>query len=156
MQTLLRDLRHSDVDMIFSWRNHKEIEKWTEKGEVSRDEHWNWYYAWDRSAPRWIFELNNNPVGFIHFKWLADAKRTLEWSYYLNPFDLNVLRANGLATIMLSMSLWKINQMLHDVKIIGRVKLQNLPSVRLHEKLGFKEQKCIENERRFIKWPKSL
>ena len=150
MQVSLLPIQIRDLEMIFHWRNHKEVAKWS-AGEITMDDHWEWFLKGEKSF-RWVFYLDNSPYGFIKFEPIDSIEllNTYRWSFYLNPFETN--KPFGLGTLMLQLAMTKLRTILPDrFHILGECHEDNIPSLKIHHRLGFKEIEPDREFRRFLK-----
>lgn len=142
-QTRLRPLDEADLDTVRMWRNHPEVRSYMYTGHVIGEaEHRAWFERIRRDDSRHtlIFELEEQPVGFVQFTVVDTRAGRAEWGFYLAP---TAPRGSGfrLGESALSYAFEKLT--LH--KICGEALAFNERSIRLHERLGFTREAILRD-----------
>jgi RimJ/RimL family protein N-acetyltransferase len=126
----LREVKKSDWKVLLEWRNDKITSQNSFNSDlVSVSEHKEYIENTITKPNRTIFilEYNEIPVGTIREDRLD--KDELELSYIISP----MYRGNKIGQIM--MSLYLIER---KGSFLCKVKEENIPSIKMIEKLGFK------------------
>ena len=130
----LRPLRPDDCDRLREWRNSPRIRAASHnQDEINPDEHRAWF---DRMMTRtdglWtIFEIDGQPAGHIN---ATAADGVWRWSFYIGTTDAPRGLGRGMTRLFLSV--------LHErgaKAVVAETLRHNVPSIRLHERLGFQE-----------------
>ncbi len=129
----MRPLLESDLDLVFSWRNHPNIRKYMfNKDEIKYDEHINWFkkISQNKNHHLLIFEMESVPSGYVSF--ISQDINSAKWGFYLAP---NSQKGTGryLGETALRYAFEKINLNI----VIGEVLVENNSSQKFHERLGF-------------------
>ena len=86
-QGSVRPMRDKDLVRVLGWRNHPEVRRhmYTQH-EISLDEHQAWFAkaSSDRARHLMIFQVEDAPLGFVHF-YAPGLGRIAEWGFYLSP-----------------------------------------------------------------------
>ena len=138
----LRRATLDDAKMLFDWRNDPQ----TRANSISTGEvDWQGHVGWlDRSLSnpnRTIFIALNNefPVGTIRFD-SDPSKSEVELSWTVAPEARG--KGYGQAMVQVGTKL----PALKGQKILARIKPNNLPSIRIAEKAGFRKSTVDSNE----------
>jgi RimJ/RimL family protein N-acetyltransferase len=116
-----------DQDWVFSVRNSEEVRLGARDGSlITRETHHDWWEEGE-GCDRFVFEWQGNRAGVV-LKGANDY-----WSFYLDP---NFMR-KGLGLIMLALYL-AYYRATATKPLKARVKKDNLSSIKLHHRLGFK------------------
>ncbi|PTY36776.1 UDP-4-amino-4,6-dideoxy-N-acetyl-beta-L-altrosamine N-acetyltransferase [Saccharospirillum sp. MSK14-1] len=138
----LRPLASADLDRVRHWRNHPRIRAaMYHQHEIQPDEHQRWFESANADAGRhlYVFLLEDEPSGFVHFRALADG--VAEWGFYLAP-DV----AKGSGRLLGECALQEAFQQLGYHTLQAEVRADNEASLRFHRRLGFVWEKRIEIE----------
>jgi UDP-4-amino-4,6-dideoxy-N-acetyl-beta-L-altrosamine N-acetyltransferase len=143
MTGFLREVTVEDLEMVRAWRNHPDIKKFmfTQK-EVLPDEHAAWFERVknDKSKKILIYMENTLPLGFIQFATIRNQDTIIDWGFYLSP------NANkGTGTKMTKLGLGYAFNQLKAHKIFAEILEYNVPSIRLHQKLGFSQEGVLRD-----------
>lgn len=141
MKKHLRSLSEDDSEMLFNWRNHPGIRSNSfDKNELSPAEHKEWFNDVLNSnlVTTYILEIDANPVGVIRFD--IKDNESAKINYLIDPSQ----QGKGFGTGILELGVEKVfrdNSKLK--KVYGYVLKENVPSIRIFEKLRF--NKVSEN-----------
>jgi len=135
----LRPIQESDLDFILDWRNSPAVRNSMYNSHViTREEHRAWFENLKNDAScRWFLhsDKNGTPDGVVYFKNYDPNQATAFWGFYASPFAQsgsgNLLGEEGLNFGFNSLKLHKIN-----AEVLGT----NERSLKLHRRLGFKEE----------------
>lgn len=137
MENRIRPMEESDLAQVLSWRNHPDIRRFMySTHEISPEEHAQWYQSVRQSSKHTvlIYERNQTPAGFVSLTRKTCAE-VAHWGFYLAP---QAEKGTGyqLGKTALTYAFNELN--LH--KVCGEALGFNSPSIRFHQKLGFKEE----------------
>lgn len=125
----LRSMTIEDLTLVWKWRNHDNIRKWSRNPErIDWVNHLHWFNS-DHSLARFIFTLDQRSVGVITFGF------DNYWSFYLDP---ELPSGYGYGLILLALALNRLKQSGMEGPVKASVHKQNFASLNLHLKLGFK------------------
>lgn len=133
----LRLATAEDTDITYEWANREATRKYAfSKDFIPFENHTNWFLSKLASVHCLYFILTESekPIGSIRFD-LNDSIATI--SYLLDPFN----HGKGLGTILMKKGLEKFEKLnvLSEIKMVqGYVLKENIPSVKLFERFGFK------------------
>ncbi|MEI8116890.1 MAG: UDP-2,4-diacetamido-2,4,6-trideoxy-beta-L-altropyranose hydrolase [Flavobacteriia bacterium] len=133
----LRLATAEDNDTTYEWANQEATRKYAfSKDFIPFENHTNWFLSKLASAHCLYFILTERekPIGSIRFD-LNGSVATI--SYLLDP----ITHGKGLGTILMKKGLEMFEHLidLNEIKIIqGYVLMENIPSVKLFERFGFK------------------
>lgn len=134
--TRMRRMNAMDLGMVLNWRNHYNVRQYMlNKNIINRHEHDNWYYrkCAQTDCHLLIFEVNNQPSGFVNFSDLTTGG-DCTWGFYLAPGSKPGLgKSFGVSVLNYAFSSLNIR------RIVGFVLLNNIASIKFHENLGFDE-----------------
>lgn len=138
----IRPLLESDLRMVLQWRNSERVRA----NSFSEDKiEWDSHYAWfcrlqtDSAHRYYIVEFGEKPIGVVYFRNIDGTNKKCEWGLYLG--ETTAPRGSG--TIMGALGLSTAFGHLGVRKICAEVLAFNMPSVRLHERLGFLQEGCL-------------
>lgn len=139
----LKPLHEEDLSTIRSWRNHSKVNQFMfNRNHISESEHRLWFekQKLDSSKHCYIFTEDDVPMGFLSFDEITDG-RIAEWGFYLCPSA-----TKGMGTLLGKTAINYGFNTLNFHKIFGRVLCFNHRSIRLHQKLGFKEEGVMSEQ----------
>lgn len=140
MKAEFRVLQQSDLPMLLQWRNHEQIRSFMfQQHEIGYEEHLKWFES-NRTNPERVLLIyfeNSEPTGFMQFKALQSEQNVLEWGFYINPES-----TAGTGSRMCSLAIAYAFNELAANKVYGEVLGFNHASLKLHHKLGFREEAC--------------
>jgi UDP-2,4-diacetamido-2,4,6-trideoxy-beta-L-altropyranose hydrolase len=132
MRLCLRGIRPEDSAMLLRWRNDPETRRNSlNTTEVSPEEHARWFCRMIRLHPQRIAiaEMDGLQVGVIRFDW-NDEHESYEISFTVAPQH----RRKGLGFRIVQQE----TQRLSNVRLLAKVKVANIGSRRIFDRLGFR------------------
>ena len=141
--TRLRPLKETDLDAVRGWRNHPNVRAYMYTShEIGEAEHRAWFKqaCGDDSRHHLVFEVEEQPVGFVQFSVVDTAAGRADWGFYLAP---NAPAGSGakLGECALEYAFNRLS--LH--KICGEALASNERSIRFHERLGFTREAMLRH-----------
>ncbi|PHS70960.1 MAG: UDP-4-amino-4,6-dideoxy-N-acetyl-beta-L-altrosamine N-acetyltransferase [Methylophaga sp.] len=142
MKQELREMVDTDLDKIRYWRNHPSVNKYmcTQK-HITVDDHIKWFNSVSKDSLHhvFIYEEDTKEIGFVHLKQRNEQTLAFEWGFYIDPKS-----EKGTGTRMLQFVIKKVFNELKGHKIFGEVLDFNQSSIRLHQRLGFKQEGILK------------
>jgi RimJ/RimL family protein N-acetyltransferase len=135
-QIILRPATKNDIKITFDWASNKLVRKYSiQKGNIVYEEHENWLLnkLISRECVYFIAELKNNPIGSVRFDINENKIATI--SYLLDPN----FHGKGYGKEMLDLACKQVINLKPMKYIRGIVDVNNTPSIKIFEKLGFCE-----------------
>lgn len=132
----LRPVHENDCDILLNMRNADFVrDSMINSKIIESNEHKTWFsnMLLDNSKEFFIFEIDDRIEGAIGFFEITEEEAN--WTFYLKE---NLFK-KGRATKMCSMALNLFFQNYESRRIKTYVKSNNLPSIKIHKKLGFIE-----------------
>ena len=133
----VRPMSVADLAQVLEWRNHRDIRRYMyTQHEISPIEHRRWFedMSLDPNRNLLICQLGDTLVGFINFH-VISAGKIADWGFYCAPGSpKGTGRMLGRAAIEHAF----VQLQLH--KICGQALAYNVPSIRLHQALGFHQE----------------
>ena len=130
----LRRATLSDSRLLYMWRNHQNIRRFMRQTQaITWATHRRWL-ARQLGNPDYVLLIyyeNGTPLGSVNFTRITE--RVCEWGFYAAPDA-----PRGTGTKMLRTAIAWARLCLDVEKICAQVREDNVASVRLHEKLGFR------------------
>lgn len=110
--------------------------------EISVDEHMKWFERSSQDPTRklFIFETNNIPVGFVHFSNVM-PRSIADWGFFAAPSA-----KKGTGTLLGMTALEVAFEELGVHKVCGQALGFNVASIRLHRRLGFKQEGLLRDQ----------
>ena len=142
---LVRSMTPDDLEMVFVWRNHPEITQYMlTQHNISLEEHKQWYARASQSPSKHllVYELEGTPMGFVSFTGNS-IDRVADWGFYSAP---NAPKGTGLKLGRAALNYAFDVIALH--KVYGQVVASNHASIKMHLKLGFREQGVLREEQK--------
>jgi UDP-4-amino-4,6-dideoxy-N-acetyl-beta-L-altrosamine N-acetyltransferase len=139
----VRRMVDDDLPGVLAWRNDPEIRRHMyTRHEISLEEHRSWFEraTSDPSRHLLIFELDATPLGFVNFHAPGSGK-IAEWGFYLSP-----MAPRGIGLMLGTAALDHGFGTLSFHKVCGEALASNEKSIRLHLKLGFKEEGVLRDQ----------
>lgn len=140
----LRELNSEDLETIFIWRNSERIRTCMLSEELLVwEQHRRWFERIkndDRNAYL-IYEYDQVPSGLVYFNDINRAHGLGTWGFYLGREDL----PKGTGTRMCLLGLEYAFEVLGIRKVNAEVLENNMPSLKLHRKIGFKQEGLFVN-----------
>jgi UDP-4-amino-4,6-dideoxy-N-acetyl-beta-L-altrosamine N-acetyltransferase len=143
MGECLREMAVEDLEMVRAWRNHPDIKKFMfAQKEVLPEEHLAWFERARKSEVKnmLIYMENASPFGFIQFTAIRNQNTIVDWGFYVAP---NANKGTGTKMTKLGLD-YAFNQ-LKAHKVFAEVLEYNVPSIRLHQKLGFSQEGVLRD-----------
>lgn len=125
-----------DLALVFNWRNHPEIRRFMyTQHPITLDEHMQWFLraSVDSSRHLLIFERHAEQMGFINIHQVAYG--IANWGFYAAP---SAPKGTGTALGQAALGFAFEQAGLH--KLCGQVLVHNDKSIKLHLRLGFKQE----------------
>lgn len=131
----IRRANRLDTVDIFKWRNHPKVKR----GAFCRKDldlkiHYSWMEDQIKNGTLFIAHLDNKPLGVVCFYKQNDEDNSYIWSFYLVPEQQH--KALGLTLMDAGMLIAR--NVLGAKKVWAETSPDNLRSIQLHQKLGFK------------------
>lgn len=126
-----------DLESMLSWRNHPEVKRFMlTQHEITPDEHWAWFEesSKDQSKALLVIEEHGIPIGTVHFTGVKE-NGTAEWSFHSAPHS-----PKGTGYKICTSALQFAFRNLSVNKVSSRVLAFNTASLKLHHRLGFKDE----------------
>lgn len=150
-----RKATFSDAQLLFDWVNETQVrENSFDTQLISWENHLQWLNSRVKEGSNtviFIFEENSKPIGQVRF----DKKENAIFIDY--SIDVNE-RGKGYGREILHLALSAISEYLPNQKIIfAEVKEENLPSLKVFQKLGFVTHQIITyKQNKVIQFKKEL
>ena len=144
---MIRKARISDMMEVYEWRNDLlSRSMFFNNSEVKLDEHKAWFKSYLKNPKKVIYIgiLEKQKVGVTRFDF-SKKNNTAEVSINLNPIMRN--KRLSLSLLSSSVSIYLKNK---NVDLRARVKNQNLPSLIIFKKAGFKKYGKSKNWQNLI------
>jgi len=144
MADLLRDVQRADLAIIRGWRNHPDINRFMfTQHEVTTSEHLSWFESSISNKLRslFVYEIDGSIQGFLQLEKKSKESGVYDWGFYINP-DAK----RGLGTKMARLAFDKLFIEMGAVKLFAEVLSFNEPSIRFHNKLGFKQEGILRRQ----------
>lgn len=139
----VRAMRPEDLSTVLAWRNHVEVRRYMyTQHEISKTEHQAWFKraSQDDCKSLLIFELNEQPIGFVNFN-KSKVGAIADWGFYLAP---DVPKGSGRLLGRTALA-YAFNELaLH--KVCGEALAFNERSLRLHLTLGFTNEGNLRDQ----------
>lgn len=144
MIQLLRLVDQHDLPTIRAWRNHPRINQYMfSQHLITEEEHRSWFDSCLNNAlcKLFIYQAGDKKLGFVQFQQRAAESGVWEWGFYISP-DAEKGTGSRMALLALAQAFDKLDAM----KVYGEVLSFNVPSIKLHERLGFKLEGIIRQQ----------
>lgn len=141
----IRCMAEEDLDMVLAWRNHPEVRRFMyTQHYISLSEHTNWFMRVvnDNSRRLLIVQEQGSPIGYVHFS-NVERGGVADWGFYARP-DAPKGTGRKLGALALDHAFGQLE--LH--KVCGQAIDINHASIRFHERLGFKREAVLREQRR--------
>jgi len=143
MGAFLREMEVEDLDIVRVWRNHPDIKKFMfNQEDVLPDEHLSWYQGAKANNLKTLLVYIEDalPLGFVQFSAIRNQKSIVDWGFYIAPY------ANkGTGTKMTKLALDVAFYQLNAHKVFAEILEFNIPSIRLHQKIGFSQEGLLRD-----------
>lgn len=137
LESHIRPMARSDLPMVLVWRNHIGVRSYMySQHEISAEEHASWYDKSIRNANHHllIFEVDNEPMGFVKFIKNED-RLGADWGFYAAP-NAPIGMGRKLGHTALSYGFGKLKFQ----EVCGQALIHNDRSIKMHLALGFKQK----------------
>lgn len=143
VQSQIRPMVHADLARVLAWRNHADVRRYMyTQHEITLDEHQRWFeHALpDPKKHLLIFELNQQPLGFVSFTAVGNVG-IADWGFYVAP-DAPKGSGRQLGCAALSHAFTQLK--LH--KVCGQALTFNQRSIQFHQSLGFQQEGTLRDQ----------
>jgi len=141
----IRSMVEEDLTMVLAWRNHPEVRRFMfTQHEISLAEHSQWFMRAMQDSTRRLLVVQElgSPIGYVQFSNVAPGG-VAEWGFYARP-DAAKGTGRKLGTIAVDHAFNELK--LH--KVCGQAIDTNQASIRFHERLGFKREGVLRDQKR--------
>lgn len=141
----IRSMAEEDLAMVLAWRNHPEVRRFMfTQHEISLAEHTQWFMraVQDNSRRLLIVQEQGSPIGYVHFS-NVERGGVADWGFYARP-DAPKGTGRKLGTLALDYAFGQLA--LH--KVCGQAIDTNHASIQFHERLGFKREDVLRDQKR--------
>jgi UDP-4-amino-4,6-dideoxy-N-acetyl-beta-L-altrosamine N-acetyltransferase len=142
---LIRSMAEEDLTMVLAWRNHPEVRRFMfTQHEISLAEHTEWFMrvVQDNTRRLLIVQEQSSPIGYVQFS-NVERGGVADWGFYARP-DAPKGTGRKLGTLALDHAFGQME--LH--KVCGQAIVTNYASIRFHERLGFKREAVLRDQKR--------
>jgi RimJ/RimL family protein N-acetyltransferase len=149
---LLRRIQESDLDAVFTLHGDPETNRFNPSGplrsvDAARELLELWLGDWaHRGMGYWLVERRDAPgtvvgLGGVRHKEL-EGQKVLNLAYRFSPQSWG----SGYATEVARVSLALARKHIPDVPVVAIINLENVPSLRVAERLGMRRDRIIDYE----------
>lgn len=141
----IRSMAEDDLPMVLAWRNHPEVRRFMfTQHEISLAEHTKWFtrVVQDETRRLLIVQEQGSPIGYVQFS-NVEPGGVADWGFYACP-DAAKGTGRKLGTSALDHAFGQLK--LH--KVCGQAIVSNQGSIRFHERLGFKREAELRDQKR--------
>lgn len=146
---LLRRAEYSDLDITYLWAVNPTIRKYSfNQNLITKEEHANWFNAKlnDSKCYYYLLEVDRTIVGSIRFD--LDQKNGALISYLIDPEH----HGQGFGKQILEMGVSRLLKDNDQIKTVyGFVMAENVASIQIFKKLGYKKSVTEKQKLRFEK-----
>ena len=146
---MLRKANVTDKYITYNWVNDSLIRKYSySKTKVLFEDHYTWFKnkLESNDSEYYILEINNLPIGSIRFDELSTNKGKI--NYLIDSSHTG----KGMGSIILNEGILMIEKNHSELEsVYGLVFKENIASIKIFKKLGFKEEIFSESELIFKK-----
>ena len=139
----IRPMVHADLERVLAWRNHPDVRRYMyTQHEITLDEHQRWF---ERTLPDpkkhlLIFEVNQQPLGFVNFNKTGNGG-IADWGFYVAPkAPKGSGRQLGCAALSHAFTQLKLH------KVCGQALAYNQRSILFHQSLGFQQEGTLRDQ----------
>jgi UDP-4-amino-4,6-dideoxy-N-acetyl-beta-L-altrosamine N-acetyltransferase len=132
-----RKMSEKDLEFVLRWRNNPDIRRFMlSQQEITLAEHRGWFdcASRDQSRALLVIEEHGQPRGCVIFSGV-EKNATADWSFYSAPGS-PAGSGKRICATALDFAFGELR--LH--KVAGQVLDFNLPSIRVHQRLGFTQE----------------
>lgn len=140
--TRIRPMVHADLGLVLLWRNHPDVRRYMKtQHEIGLDEHQHWFEraVSDSQKHLLIFELDQQPMGFVNFNGVGQGG-IVDWGFYAAP-EAPKGTGRRLGTAAIDYAFFHLK--LH--KVCGQAFAYNQRSIQLHLSLGFLQEGILRD-----------
>lgn len=141
----IRPLAYDDLFNVLAWRNHIEVRRFMlTQHEINYEEHCSWYsnVSQDLTRRLLIVEEDKKPIGFVQLSNVC-LGGVADWGFYARP-DAPKGTGKKLGFTAIKYAFEELG--LH--KLCGQALEINLPSIALHQKLGFAQEGVLREHKK--------
>jgi UDP-4-amino-4,6-dideoxy-N-acetyl-beta-L-altrosamine N-acetyltransferase len=141
----IRSMAEKDLTMVLAWRNHPEVSRFMfTQHEISLTEHTQWFMrvVQDNTRRLLIVQEQGSPIGYVQFS-NVERGGVADWGFYTCP-DAPNGTGRKLGSLVLDHAFGQLE--LH--KVCGQAIDTNQASIRFHERLGFKREGVLRDQKR--------
>ncbi len=141
----IRSMAEEDLTMVLAWRNHPEVRRFMfTQHEISLAEHTQWFMrvVQDNTRHLLIVQEQGSPIGYVQFS-NVERGGVADWGFYASP-DAPKGTGRKLGSLALDHAFGQLE--LH--KVCGQAIDTNQASIRFHERLGFKREAVLRDQKR--------
>lgn len=149
----IRSMVEEDLTMVLAWRNHPEVRRFMfTQHEISKTEHTQWFLRVVQDITRrlLIVQESSSPIGYVQFS-NVEPGGVADWGFYARP-DATKGTGSKLGELALEHAFCQLK--LH--KVCGQAIENNQASIRFHERLGFKCEGVLRDQKRIDNTYKTL
>jgi len=131
--------------MVLAWRNHPEVRRYMfTHHEISLAEHTQWFMraVQDNARRLLIVQEQGSPIGYVQFS-NVEPGGVADWGFYARP-EASKGTGSKLGASALDHAFGQLK--LH--KVCGQAIDTNQASIRFHERLGFKREGVLRDQKR--------
>lgn len=142
-QSNIRPMVHTDLGRVLVWRNHPDVRRYMyTQHEITLDEHQRWFERTlhDPKKHLLIYEVNQNPLGFVSFNETGNGG-IADWGFYAAP---DAPRGSGRQLGRTALSHAFTDLKLH--KVNGQALAYNQRSIQFHQTLGFQQEGILREQ----------
>ncbi|WP_233254472.1 UDP-4-amino-4,6-dideoxy-N-acetyl-beta-L-altrosamine N-acetyltransferase [Limnohabitans sp. 2KL-51] len=142
---LIRSMIEDDLPMVLAWRNHPEVRRYMfTHHEISLAEHTQWFMraVQDNARRLLIVQEQGSPIGYVQFS-NVEPGGVADWGFYARPEA-----AKGTGSKLGASALEHAFGQLKLHKVCGQAIDTNQASIRFHERLGFKREGVLRDQKR--------
>ena len=139
----IRPMVHADLERVLAWRNHPDVRRYMyTQHEITLHEHLRWFERamQDPKNSLLIFELNQQPQGFVNFTEVGNGG-VADWGFYTAP---DAPKGSGLQLGRAALNHAFSQLKLH--KICGQALAGNSRSITFHQSLGFQQEGILRDQ----------
>lgn len=138
----IRHMNSGDLERVRAWRNHDSVKKFMfSQNEITFGAHHAWFNKADNDPLHklFIYEEDKTPLGFTQLIGKDAHSFIYEWGFYISPDA-----TKGTGTRMLQAMIKIAFERYNAYKVYGEVLGFNHASVKLHQRLGFKQEGVLK------------
>jgi UDP-4-amino-4,6-dideoxy-N-acetyl-beta-L-altrosamine N-acetyltransferase len=138
-------MTEEDLPLVLTWRNSERVRRhMVTRHAITWEEHTAWFLRVqsDPDQQQYIFELDGAPVGVVGIGGLAHLPGAVSWGFYVGDQDA----PKGTGSRMLAIALERVFAIEGVQAVNAEVVASNTASIRVHERLGFKNTGTVRRE----------